>query len=77
MEKATDSTTRYPNGGILELALTPTKPLVRFGDRGLSRKGDGASSVSWYWTYTRLKARGYAYPRWENGKGGGACMDGP
>ena len=70
-------TTRYPNGGILELALTPTKPLVRFGDRGLSRKGDGASSVSWYWTYTRLKARGHAYPRWENGKGGGACMDGP
>ena len=51
-------TTRYPNGGILELALTPTKPLVRFGDRGLSRKGDGASSVSWYWTYTRLKVEG-------------------
>ena len=51
-------TTRYPNGGILELALTPTKPLVRFGDRGLSRKGDGASSVSWYWTYTRLQAEG-------------------
>ena len=51
-------TTRYPNGGILELALTPTKPLVRFGDRGLSRKGDGASSVSWYWTYTRLKVDG-------------------
>ena len=51
-------TTRYPNGGILELALTPTKPLVRFGDRGLSRKGDGASSVSWYWSYTRLLAKG-------------------
>jgi len=50
--------TRYPNGGILELTLTPTKPLIRFGDRGLSRKGDGASSVSWYWTYTRLKAEG-------------------
>jgi predicted secreted hydrolase len=51
-------TTRYPNGGILELTLTPSKPLVRFGDRGLSRKGDGASSVSWYWTYTRLEAKG-------------------
>jgi predicted secreted hydrolase len=50
--------TRYPNGGILELTLTPTKPLIRFGDRGLSRKGGGASSVSWYWTYTRLKAEG-------------------
>ena len=51
-------TIRYSNGGILELTLTPTKPLVRFGDRGLSRKGDGASSVSWYWTYTRLEAKG-------------------
>ena len=51
-------TTGYPNGGMLELTLTPTKPLVSFGDRGLSRKGDGASSVSWYWTYTRLKAEG-------------------
>ena len=50
--------TKYPGGGKLELELTPTKPLIRFGDRGLSRKGDGASSVSWYWTYTRLKAEG-------------------
>ena len=50
--------TRYPGGGILELTLTPTKLLIRFGDRGLSRKGGGASSVSWYWTYTRLKAEG-------------------
>ena len=57
MEKATTHT-RYPNGGIWNLTLTPTKPLIRFGDRGLSRKGDGASSVSWYWTYTRLKAEG-------------------
>ena len=50
--------TQYPGGGKLELVLTPTKPLIRFGDRGLSRKGDGASSVSWYWTYTRLNAEG-------------------
>ena len=50
--------TQYPGGGKLELELTPTKPLIRFGDRGLSRKGDWPSSVSWYWTYTRLKAEG-------------------
>lgn len=50
--------TRYPGGGKLEIELTPLKPLVRFGERGLSRKGDGAASVSWYWSYTRLEARG-------------------
>ena len=50
--------TQYPNAGKLELALVPLKPLVRFGDRGLSRKGDAPASVSWYWTYTRLEAEG-------------------
>lgn len=50
--------TRYPNGGNLELELTPLKPIVRFGDRGLSRKGDDPASVSWYWTYSRLQAKG-------------------
>ena len=51
-------TTKYPNGGRLELELIPLKPIVRFGDRGLSRKGDDPASVSWYWTYTRLQAQG-------------------
>lgn len=50
--------THYPNKGKLELELIPQKPLIRFGDRGLSRKGDDPSSVSWYWTYSRLKAKG-------------------
>ena len=50
--------TRYPKGGKLELNLIPKKPLVQFGERGLSRKGDGAASVSWYWTYPRLRAEG-------------------
>ena len=50
--------TQYPNAGKLELVLVPLKPIVRFGDRGLSRKGDAPASVSWYWTYTRLEAEG-------------------
>ena len=58
-------TTLYTDGGKLELQLTPEKPLVRFGERGLSRKGDGAASVSWYWSYTRLRAQGILH---QNGK---------
>ena len=50
--------TLYPGGGRLELDLVPAKPLVCFGERGLSRKGDGAASVSWYWSYSRLLATG-------------------
>ena len=50
--------TQYPGEGMLTLTLTPKKPLVRFGERGLSRKGDDPASVSWYWTYTRLEAEG-------------------
>ncbi|MBP51765.1 MAG: carotenoid 1,2-hydratase [Opitutae bacterium] len=49
---------QLPNGGSLELELRPKKPLVRFGERGLSRKGDEPASVSWYWTYTRLQVNG-------------------
>jgi predicted secreted hydrolase len=50
--------TQYPDGGRLELQLTPAKPIIRFGEKGLSRKGDDPASVSWYWSYTRLKATG-------------------
>lgn len=42
----------------LALTLTPEKPMVVFGDRGLSRKGSDPAAVSWYWTYTRLRAEG-------------------
>jgi predicted secreted hydrolase len=51
-------TTLYPGGGKLVLDLIPAKPLIRFGERGLSRKGDGPASVSWYWSYSRLRATG-------------------
>jgi len=42
----------------LELVLVPEKPLVVFGERGLSRKGADPAAVSWYWTYPRLRAEG-------------------
>ena len=47
-----------PEGGILDLKMLPTKPLVAFGDRGLSRKGADPAAVSWYWTYPRLLLTG-------------------
>lgn len=51
-------TTQLTDGGMLDLTFRPTKPLIAFGDRGLSRKGSDPSSVSWYWSYTRLKVEG-------------------
>ena len=57
--------TRYPGGGKLKLTLHPTKPLVSFGDRGLSRKGADPASVSWYWSYTRLQAKGTLFQNGE------------
>ena len=57
--------TRYPDGAKLELTFKPTKPLVSFGDRGLSRKGADPASVSWYWSYTRLQAKGTLFQNGE------------
>ena len=57
--------TRYPGGVKLELTLHPTKPLISFGDRGLSRKGSDPASVSWYWSYTRIQAKGILYQNGE------------
>ena len=41
-----------------ELALQPTKPLVFFGDNGVSQKGADPSAASHYLTFPRLKTRG-------------------
>ncbi len=50
--------THYPGGAILQLTLEPVKPIVTFGEKGLSRKGSDPAAVSWYWSYTRLIADG-------------------
>ncbi|NBB77828.1 MAG: carotenoid 1,2-hydratase [Verrucomicrobia bacterium] len=52
------TTIRYKDGARLELVLRPAKPMVAFGERGLSRKGGDPAAVSWYWTYTRLEVTG-------------------
>ena len=43
----------------LSLLLTPDKPLVLHGERGLSRKGPEPEAVSRYVSYTRLKTSGW------------------
>jgi predicted secreted hydrolase len=45
-------------GCTLELALTPTKPVVLHGQSGYSRKSDRQGQASYYYSYTRLDARG-------------------
>jgi len=42
----------------LDLALTPTKPAVRHGRDGYSRKGTGPERASCYYSFTRLAAEG-------------------
>ncbi len=42
----------------VQLRLTPSKPLVRFGEDGLSRKSADAAASSYYLTFPRLKAQG-------------------
>lgn len=54
-------TVLYANQSRLELTLKPVKPLQVFGERGLSRKGEDPSAVSWYWTYTRMQVSGLLY----------------
>ena len=42
----------------LQLALTPQKPLVVFGEDGTSRKGADPTARSYYLTFTRLATEG-------------------
>lgn len=48
----------YPDGAQLALTMTPRKPMLIFGEQGLSRKGADPAAVSWYWTYSRLDVTG-------------------
>ena len=50
--------TRLQKDAALSLILQPLKPLVIFGENGLSRKGDSPTAASWYLTFPRLKATG-------------------
>jgi predicted secreted hydrolase len=50
---------RAAEGGIaLALTLEPVKPVVLQGDDGLSRKGPEPGNASYYYSLTRLAARG-------------------
>jgi predicted secreted hydrolase len=42
----------------IDLALGSDKPIVRQGDRGLSRKGPEPGNASYYYSLTRMPARG-------------------
>lgn len=41
-----------------DFRLVPRKPLVRFGEKGLSRKGEDPEAVSYYLSFTRLELSG-------------------
>ncbi|MGH7770672.1 MAG: lipocalin-like domain-containing protein [Candidatus Binatia bacterium] len=42
----------------LRLSLTPLKPPVLHGDKGLSQKGEGRGRASYYYSLTRLRTEG-------------------
>lgn len=42
----------------LRLELTPLKPPVLHGQKGLSQKGEGKGRASYYYSYTRLQTEG-------------------
>ena len=42
----------------IDLRITPEKPKVLQGDRGLSQKGPGSGNASYYYSYTRLATEG-------------------
>ena len=43
---------------LIDLELTPKKPLVIFGENGISKKGASKTAASHYITYTRLGVNG-------------------
>lgn len=50
---------RARDGGVaLDLVLVPTRPIVLQGEDGLSRKGPEPGNASYYYSVTRLEARG-------------------
>lgn len=60
----------------LDLVLDSAKPLVLQGEDGLSRKGPTPGNASYYYSYTRLRARGtvdLAGRTWQIG--GGSWLD--
>jgi predicted secreted hydrolase len=46
------------DGVAVDLTLTPAKPHVLQGDRGLSQKGAEPGNASFYYSFTRLEATG-------------------
>ncbi|GAB1487718.1 lipocalin-like domain-containing protein [Opitutaceae bacterium] len=63
--RMTDPTTERMElrGGVraeaaFTLNLVPSKPLVRFGENGLSRKGVDPTAASYYLTFSRIAATG-------------------
>jgi predicted secreted hydrolase len=42
----------------IDLTISPVKPLVLQGNRGLSQKGPGGGNASYYYSYTRLATEG-------------------
>lgn len=46
-------------GTLVDLLVEPAKPMVLQGERGLSQKGREAGNASYYYSFTRLAARGH------------------
>ncbi|MFN3596539.1 MAG: lipocalin-like domain-containing protein [Rubricoccaceae bacterium] len=45
-------------GAAYDLTLQPLKPIAFHGERGLSQKGDRPGDASYYFSFTRMEARG-------------------
>ena len=60
---STDSPSLHLKGAVraeasFDLTLSPQKPLVVFGEHGVSKKGDDPAAASYYLTFSRLNAAG-------------------